>query len=123
MTSRKIEIARAYSLPASNDHYRVLVDRLWPRGVKKETLELDQWAKDLAPSTELRKWFHQDPTRWEELVERYRSELQRNLAAAKDLLAAADGRNLLLIYAAKDKTHNNAIVLRDFLGELDQPGC
>lgn len=113
-----ITIKRAYNQPAANDGYRVLVDRLWPRGVKKETLALDEWCKDVAPSTELREWFAHDPAKFDEFAARYRSELAHSPAAA-DLLGRAAGQSALtLIYAAKDLATNHAVVLRDFLSAI-----
>ena len=116
----EIFIKRAYEDAAPGDGYRVLVDRIWPRGRSKPTLQLDQWARDLAPSADLRKWFGHDPQRWQAFQQRYRSELdteeqQQRLAC---LLAEAAGRPLTLVYGAKDEQHNQAIVLRDVLSEL-----
>ncbi len=110
-----IQLKRAYEKPARGDGFRVLVDRLWPRGVKKDDLHLSTWAKMLAPSTELRKWFDHDPKKWAEFRKRYRSELTQSHAARviADLLTAADGaKTITLIYGAKDAEHNEAIVLR-----------
>ncbi|NMM27766.1 MAG: DUF488 family protein [Glaciimonas sp.] len=118
-TKLKIFIKRAYEDAAPADGFRVLVDRLWPRGRSKETLELDQWARDLAPSANLRKWFGHAPKRWETFQQRYRSELdaEEKQEGMRDLLAAADGRSITLVYAAKDEQHNQAIVLRDVLSQ------
>ncbi|MDV6030062.1 MAG: DUF488 family protein [Phycisphaera sp. RhM] len=115
---RKIEIARAYDLSGSDHHYRVLVDRLWPRGVKKESLQLDQWAKELSPSDELRQWFDHDPEKWAEFRKRFLHELSENKNVAYDLLEAADNQSILLVYAAKDEQHNNAVVLKQYLESL-----
>ena len=115
---RTIEIARAYDCPESDSHYRVLVDRLWPRGVKKESLQLDQWAKELAPSDELRRWFDHDPEKWSEFRKRFLSELSEKKDEAYELLKAADNKSILLVYAAKDEDHNNAVVLKEYLGRL-----
>ena len=112
-----IQLKRAYDKPARGDGFRVLVDRLWPRGVKKEDLQLGTWAKTLAPSTALRKWFGHDPKKWPEFRKRYRSELTESHAARVivDLLnAAGDAKTITLVYGAKDGEHNEAVVLRAF---------
>ncbi len=111
----KIELARAYHAPAANGSYRVLVDRLWPRGVKKEDLEIDAWKKDLAPSTELRRWFNHDPERWTEFRKRYFKELKDNTDQVSELLESADGKAILLLYGAKDEEHNQAIALKEWI--------
>lgn len=111
----KVQIKRAYDAPARGDGYRVLVDRMWPRGVRKEALHVHEWAKDLAPSTKLRQWFGHDPKRWEKFQERYESELTgpRSEAEVKHVVdAARDYAVLTLVYSAKDEEHNQAVVLR-----------
>ncbi|TWU45852.1 hypothetical protein Q31b_10280 [Novipirellula aureliae] len=118
---RTIEITRAYVCPESDNAYRVLVDRLWPRGVKKESLKLDQWAKRLAPSDKLRKWFAHDPEKWAEFRKLFLKELSGNKDEAYELLRAAGDKAILLIYAAKDEEHNNAVVLKEYLGRLSPP--
>lgn len=113
-----IKLKRAYDEPAGGDGMRVLVDRLWPRGIKKDDLELDAWAKELAPSTELRKWFAHDPQRWPEFKKRYRAERARAnaKAAIRELLTRAKrAKTLTLVYGAKDQERNDAVVLRDVL--------
>jgi uncharacterized protein YeaO (DUF488 family) len=119
MTER-IRIKRAYELPAARDGYRVLVERLWPRGVRKEALELDAWLKDLSPSDALRRWFNHDPERWAEFSARYRVELRDEPAAnaVRELVARARRQTLTLIYAAKDEQHNSAVVLSGVLKRL-----
>lgn len=115
---REIRLKRAYEAPAEEDGCRVLVDRLWPRGVAKEAAHLDLWLRDLAPSTELRKWYGHRPERWQELERRYFEELRASeeaTAALDQLRAAAAGRTLTLVYAARDTEHNNAVALREFL--------
>lgn len=112
-----VHVKRAYERPSPRDGYRVLVDRLWPRGVKKEALRLDLWAKDLAPSPRLRTWFGHDPERFREFARRYHAELRT--APAQALLAelarrAARGA-VTLVYGARDEAHNGAVVLRDLL--------
>lgn len=115
-----IELARAYEPIPVGDAYRVLVDRLWPRGIKKENLKLDHWAKDLAPSSELRRWFHQEPSGWSEFRRRYFQELDANASAVAELLQAAQGRTIVLIYAARDTVHNNAVALQEYLQQRGQ---
>ena len=110
----EILLKRAYEKSDAKDGFRVLVDRLWPRGVKKTDLHLDAWAKDLAPSTQLRKWFGHDPKRWTEFRKRYKLELKNAeaQAAITRTIEAARGRSAItLIYGAKDTEHNEAIVL------------
>jgi uncharacterized protein YeaO (DUF488 family) len=115
--SARIWIRRAYDAPIRNDGYRVLVDRMWPRGVSKERARIDDWARDLAPSDELRRWFGHDPARWEEFQRRYRAEL----AHKNDELARLGGRvargRVTLVYAARDQQHNNAVALQQVLEE------
>jgi uncharacterized protein YeaO (DUF488 family) len=111
----KIILERAYD-DEQHDGARVLVDRIWPRGVKKEALRLDDWAKDAAPSSELRKWFGHEPERWEEFKSRYFRELEQNPDAWRPLLDAERRDDLVLIYGARDRQHNNAVALREFLG-------
>jgi uncharacterized protein YeaO (DUF488 family) len=111
----EIQLKRAYDEPARGDGFRVLVDRLWPRGVSKERLRLDAWAKDLAPSTELRKWFGHDPARWAEFAKRYRAELAKSKAGdtIDALLASAKrAKTITLLFGAKDREHNEAVVLQ-----------
>ncbi len=112
-----IRIKRAYEPPARGDGRRFLVERLWPRGVKKEALAEDAWLKDVAPSTELRQWFGHEPERWEEFRRRYRDELAANRAAWEPILEASKGRTVTLLYGAHDTEHNSAVVLREFLLE------
>ncbi len=115
-----ITIRRAYEEPASADGYRVLVDRLWPRGRSKGTLKLDQWAPELAPSDELRKWFGHDPQRWEIFAQRYRTELAAadKLQQMHLLLTNAAEQAITLVYGAKDEQHNQAVVLCQVLSQL-----
>tara|TARA_R110002073_G_scaffold29177_9_gene92126 strand:- start:882 stop:1250 length:369 start_codon:yes stop_codon:yes gene_type:complete len=110
-----IEIARVYESPKSAKGYRVLVDRLWPRGVKKEDLKLDDWLKEIAPSDKLRKWFDHDVDKWDEFRERYKKELKANRDLINSLLETAEKQSVVLLYAAKDEAHNNAVVLKEFL--------
>lgn len=110
-----IHLKRAYDDPAPADGPRFLIDRLWPRGVKKEALALAAWLKDVAPSPELRRWFGHDPKRWEEFRKRYRRELEKCGDALQPLREAAARGPLTLVYGARDEEHNHAIVLREFL--------
>ncbi|WP_442509028.1 DUF488 domain-containing protein [Novipirellula sp. SH528] len=110
-----IKLARVYDLPKSTKGYRVLVDRLWPRGVKKEDLKLDDWLKEIAPSDKLRKWFDHDVDKWDEFRERYKKELEANRNMIASLLETAEKQSVMLLYAAKDEEHNNAVVLKEFL--------
>ena len=110
-----IRLKRAYEPVAKGDGRRVLVERLWPRGVPKARLRLDDWAKDVAPSTALRRWFGHDPKRWPEFRSRYYAELRAHRAAWQPLLAAARRGRVTLIYAAHDVAHNGAIALKAFL--------
>jgi uncharacterized protein YeaO (DUF488 family) len=118
----KISIKRAYEDAAPADGYRVLVDRMWPRGCSKATLKLDQWARDLAPSPDLRKWFGHDPERWDHFQESYRSELraEEQQERMQHLLAEADGRAMTLVYGAKDEEHNHALVLQQELSRRQE---
>ena len=110
-----IRIKRAYEPPSADDGARILIDRLWPRGVKKETLALDQWMKELAPSTELRKWFGHDPALWPEFRKRYAAELRTHAELVESLRAMARKGVVTLVYSAHDEEHNDAVVLQEFL--------
>lgn len=110
-----IRIKRVYDPASSHDGRRFLVERLWPRGMKKESLEMEGWIKDVAPSPELRQWFGHDPLKWEEFRERYRAELERNPAAWEPLLEAARQGDIALLYSAHDQEHNSALLLKGFL--------
>jgi uncharacterized protein YeaO (DUF488 family) len=109
-----IEIKRVYESPARGDGTRVLVDRLWPRGLTKEKAAIDVWLKEVAPSTELRKWFHHDSPDWAEFQKRYRAELKGSEALA-ELRALARKGTVTLVYGAKDEEHNHALVLQKLL--------
>ena len=112
----KVAIKRVYEEAADADGFRVLVDRLWPRGVSKEKAKLDLWAKDVAPTTALRQWFGHDPAKWDEFGKRYTAELAANHAALAALADALKGRPMVtLVYGAKDEEHNQAVVLREVL--------
>jgi uncharacterized protein YeaO (DUF488 family) len=110
-----ILLKRAYDLSTRADGKRLLVERLWPRGIKKSALPLDEWVKDVAPSTELRKWFSHDPAKWTEFRRRYRAELATKPGIWKPLLEATRKSTITLIYSSHDAEHNNAVVLKEFL--------
>ncbi|EEY02747.1 DUF488 domain-containing protein [Brucella neotomae] len=114
----EVSLKRIYEEPPPQDGYRVLVDRVWPRGMTKEKARIDVWAKDIAPSTELRKLFGHDPAKWGDFQKKYREELESKLPALKDLLAGAGGRHITLLYGAKDEEHNQAVVLHNFMEKL-----
>lgn len=109
----QIKIKRVYEKPQSSDGRRILVDRVWPRGVKKEQAKIDLWLKGIAPSTELRKWFGHDPEKWDEFRERYRSELRKNREAVQVLKRELEQGPVTLVYSAKDEAHNQAVVIRE----------
>ena len=113
-------IKRIYDELSDNDGYRVLVDRVWPRGVSKERAHLDAWIKELAPSTDLRKWFAHDPTKYPEFHQRYFGELDANpdvKSIIAELNQRAKSETVTLLYSAKDEEHNQAVVLKDYLDE------
>ncbi len=110
-----IQLKRAYDAAARSDGGRFLVERLWPRGVKKESLPLQAWLKDVAPSTGLREWFAHDPAKWPEFRRRYFVELKAQPQAWQPLLAAAHRGRITLVYSSHDSEHNNAVALKEFL--------
>jgi uncharacterized protein YeaO (DUF488 family) len=110
-----LKLKRAYEPSAPSDGTRVLVERLWPRGVSKSALHLDAWLRDVAPSTELRKWFGHDPRKWEAFRERYFRELDAKPEAWRPLMTAARRGTVTLIYSSHDTEHNNAVALKDYL--------
>jgi uncharacterized protein YeaO (DUF488 family) len=110
-----ILLKRAYEKPSDTDGDRFLVDRLWPRGVKKSSLAVKGWLKDAAPSTELRNWYHHDPSLWDEFRRRYFRELEKNPAAWLPLLEAARRGTVTLLYSTKQTEQNNAVALKEFL--------
>jgi uncharacterized protein YeaO (DUF488 family) len=112
-----IQIKRVYDPSAKEDGARFLVERLWPRGMKKVALHMDAWCKNLAPSDDLRRWFSHDPAKWKEFQRRCRAELADNPAACQPLLDAAKQGNITLLYSAHDTEHNNAITLKSYLEE------
>ena len=110
-----IHLKRVYDPVDPGDGPRFLVDRIWPRGMRKDALKMDAWNKDVAPSPELRRWFGHDPARWQEFKSRYSSELDGNHEAWQPLLLAARQGDITLIYSARDVEHNNAVVLKAYL--------
>lgn len=113
-----IQIRRIYEPPSADDGARILVDRLWPRGVSKEEAKLTLWLKDIAPSTELREWFGHDPSRWHEFSRRYRAELKANETGVAEVAGFLKSGRVTLLYGARDTEHNDAVVLADYLREL-----
>ncbi|MFZ0661457.1 MAG: DUF488 domain-containing protein [Acidobacteriaceae bacterium] len=110
-----INIKRVYDEADKSDGTRLLIERLWPRGVRKESLPIASWIKDAGPSTELRKWFSHDPAKWEEFQKRYFAELQANPDAWQPIIDAARKGTVTLIYSSHDTEHNNAVALQQFL--------
>lgn len=115
-----IKIKRAYEAAEKKDGYRVLVDRLWPRGIKKEELSYDEWAKELAPSTELRKFFSHNKENWKDFISRFKKELRSKEAKdkIKEIALKAKKRNVTLIFSAKDEDCNNAVVLKEVIEKM-----
>jgi uncharacterized protein YeaO (DUF488 family) len=111
-----IQIKRVYDPPAKEDGARFLVERLWPRGMKKEALQMNAWCKDLAPSAALRRWYSHDPAKWKEFERRYRAELSHD-PVCQPLLDAANQGNITLLYSAHDTEHNSARALKSYLEE------
>ncbi|HEY6631983.1 MAG TPA: DUF488 domain-containing protein [Rhizobiaceae bacterium] len=111
----RVAIKRVYEPASSEDGRRILIDRLWPRGLSKEKAGVDLWLKEIAPSGELRKWFGHDPAKWDQFRRRYRSELDANGEALQALKEAIGKGPATLLYGARDEEHNDAVVLRDLL--------
>ena len=111
----ELGIKRVYEQPAKEDGKRILVDRLWPRGLTKEKASIDLWLKDIAPTTELRKWFGHDPDKWKEFKKRYHEELKNNKEPVSILYDELKENTVTLVYAAKDEQHNEALVLKEWL--------
>lgn len=111
----RIRLKRVYEPPDPEDGQRFLVDRIWPRGLRKESLHLDKWLPEVAPSRQLRKWFGHDPAKWDEFVRRYHEELNKRPEAWRPLLEAAQRGKITLLFAARDEEHNNAVALKSFL--------
>ncbi|HTJ25753.1 MAG TPA: DUF488 family protein [Candidatus Limnocylindria bacterium] len=118
-SDRGIRLKRIYDEPAASDGFRILVERLWPRGLRKEDAAIDLWLKEIAPSTELRRWYGHDVARWPEFRRRYEAELRANGDAVHAFEeCAAHHRTMTFLYAAHDNEHNSAVVLRDFVQRL-----
>lgn len=114
-TALTVKIKRAYDDREAGDGYRVLIDHVWPRGVKREVLALDEWARELAPSDELRKWFNHEPSRFAEFRKRYRDELAGHADKLEELRGRARSGAVTIVYAARDREHNNAVVVAELL--------
>lgn len=114
-TGVKVKLKRAYEAPTRSDGRRVLVDRLWPRGISKDRLRLDDWLKDVAPSAALRDWFGHEPSKWDEFKDRYFRELDDRPATVERLLGKHRAETVTLVFGARDRVHNNAVALKDYL--------
>jgi uncharacterized protein YeaO (DUF488 family) len=122
LAADRVRLKRAYEPASADDGTRILIDRLWPRGVSKDKAALDDWFKELGPSTELRQWFGHDPARWDEFQQRYRAELHEHADLLERLRALARDKRLTLVYSAHDEAHNDAVVLREvLLGRSKKP--
>ncbi len=119
IAAESVKLKRAYEPPDSDDGTRILIDRLWPRGLRKADADIDEWMKDLAPSTALRKWFGHKPERWPEFRRRYRSEIEQHPEQFHRLRAFAERGQITLVFSAHDEAHNDAVVLKELL--LSQP--
>jgi len=115
IAAHHVNLKRAYEPPAPDDGTRILIDRLWPRGIKKSDAAIDEWMKDIAPSSELRKWFGHDPERWQEFQRRYQSEIRTHPAQFEHLRSLAQRGRITLVFSAHDEAHNDAVVLRNLL--------
>ncbi len=115
MTKPTVQIKRVYEPPSREDGVRVLVDRLWPRGLSKPGASIDLWLKDLAPSVRLRRWFNRDPSRWTEFTTRYAAELDAKKTSVAALVGAARRGRVTLLFGARDREHNNAVALHSYL--------
>ncbi|MBS1787837.1 MAG: DUF488 family protein [Acidobacteria bacterium] len=112
-----IKLKRIYEAPSDDDGKRILVERLWPRGISKEKAKLDEWVKEIAPSQELRQWFKHDPAKWEEFQKRYRKELDQNQELVKELKRKVKGKTVTFVYAASDEDRNSALLLKKYLSK------
>ena len=110
-----VHIKRVYEPPAKEDGFRVLIDHLWPRGMKKEAVAVDEWLKAVAPSTALRKWFSHDPEKWEEFKRRYFLELDENREAVEELAKKSKSETVTLVFSSKEERFNNAVALKEYL--------
>lgn len=115
----KLHIKHIYETPTNDDGWRVLVDRMWPRGLTKDKAKLDDWCKDIAPSADLRKWFNHDLEKWPEFTDKYKKELDQNSIKIQAFIDSIKTHNIVsLLFAAHDSEHNNAVVLKDYLEQL-----
>lgn len=112
---QKIILKRIYDEPSETDGYRILIDRLWPRGISKEQAKLDEWLKEIAPSNELRKWFHHQPERFQEFTDKYKMELLAHQTELLRLKTLASKQKICLLYGAKDEVNNQAVILKSIL--------
>ena len=110
-----IQIKRVYEEPSKEDGKRILIDRLWPRGLTKEKASIDLWIKEIAPTTELRKWFGHEEDKWDEFKKRYKQELQKNFESVEQLIKELKSGTVTLVYGAKDTEHNDAVVLKEYI--------
>lgn len=110
-----LKLKRVYEDVSEQDGKRILVDGVWPRGIRKEDLEHDEWYKDIAPSTDLRKWFDHDADKWAEFKKKYKKELKDHKELVDQIKKDADGHNVTLLYAAKDTEHNQAVVIKEYI--------
>lgn len=117
--SMNIKIKRVYEQPEKKDGQRILVDRLWPRGLTKEKAAVDLWLKEIAPSTELRKWFDHDPEKWQRFRRRYETEIRKKEDLIQVLKQKAQSGTITLIYGARDEKHNEALVLKQFIERME----
>jgi len=113
-----VRVKRVYDQPAKADGYRVLVDRLWPRGLKKSEARIDEWLREIAPSTALRKWFKHDPDKWKEFKKKYSAELDDHREQVEKLVREARKRTITLLFSARDTEHNNAVALKEYIEQL-----
>ena len=114
-------VKRVYEKPSADDGSRILVDRLWPRGIKREDAKIDLWLKEIAPSTELRKWFNHDPGKWEEFKQKYFEELKSNAAAVGQILELSGNKTVTILYSAKEERFNNAVALKEYIEHYISP--
>jgi uncharacterized protein YeaO (DUF488 family) len=114
-----IQLKRVYEEPGETDEKRILIDRLWPRGLTKEKARVEIWLKDIAPSTQLRKWFRHDPSKWDDFKKYYKNELKNNTETVSKLVEQMTQGKATLVYSAKDKEHNDAVVLAEYVGERE----
>ncbi len=114
---KRVQIKRIYDPPETSDGFRVLVDRIWPRGMKKETAAIDVWMKEVAPSTDLRKWFNHEPGKWAAFSKTYKAELKKSPVMNELMEYIKKHKTITLLYSAKDEQHNQAVVLQQFINE------